>query len=521
MISTTPKITFNQVYKKFSSKYVLEGISCEVKRGSIHSFLGENGAGKSTLMKILNGTYSPSAGEVQLDGQKVQFDSPRRARARGISTIHQNCNLVPTMTVLDNILLGDNRLPWIFSRRKAAEHVSALIKKHGVNLDVKCPVRELEASDRQKVDIFRLVWQDAEVLILDEPTSQLTSFESADVLKLLRQLSDSGKTILLITHNICEAIGHSDWISVLRQGKLVGDFTPKTTSIQELAQAMIGSRLVSPKKRNRQAVESVPHVKLCEVTTTTSNGSRGLSEVTLDIFRGEVLGIAGVSESGPYELCKLLAGHTVPKKGTLYFEGERTDWSILSSRRKSVAYVPAEARGTATVSELTLVENCFLRDVFDSRFSNSLTLDWKRMETEARKRISRFQVTPNDLFANASVLSGGNLQRLVLGREFAFNSSFLVAINPTAGLDFAACQSVVDALHDYAHQGNAVVVASPNVEELLSVADRIAVFYKGRIVGIETPEDLSMEALGMLMGGVGTGKQAFNLDEIIPGPSKA
>jgi general nucleoside transport system ATP-binding protein len=502
MKSPATKIAFKEVSKCFSSKYALNGVSCEVRRGSVHAFLGENGAGKSTLMKILDGTYSPSAGEVQVDGQRVLFDSPRRARSRGISTIHQNSNLVPTMTVLENILLGDRRLPWIINRRKAAESVRELIEVHGFNLDIHSPVWKLEASDRQKVDIFRLVWQDSDVLILDEPTSQLTPFESADVLTLLRQLAGSGKTILLVTHNISEAIGHSDQISVLRQGRLVGDFAPKTSSIQELAQAMIGSRVVASNKTKLQAVKALPYLTLSEVTTSNSYGSCGLSEVNLDVFRGEVIGIAGVSESGPYELCKLLAGHRVPKKGVLYLEGIKTHWSELSSRRKSFAYVPADPRATGTVSELTLVENCFLRDIFDSRFSNLITLKRKTMQKEGRKRISRFDVTPNDLSLSCGVLSGGNLQRLLLGREFALGSSLFVAINPTAGLDFAACQYVVESLREYAHQGNAVVVASPNIEELLSVSDRIAVFCKGRIAGIERPENLSMESLGMLMGGV-------------------
>ncbi len=505
MSTTVTKVAFKGVSKSFAAKLVLDDVSCEVRTGTVHAFLGENGAGKSTLMKILNGTYSPNSGEVCIDGRRVSFTSPRRARQRGISTIHQHGNLVPTMTVLDNILLGDRRVAWMVNRKKAAAEVSRLVAPYGFELDLYAPIWKLEASDRQKVDIFRLVWQDADVLILDEPTSQLTPFESEDVLRLLKRLADSGKTILLITHNIAEAIGHSDQITVLRQGKSVGEFSPKNTSASDLAQAMFGRKTISPSKKLNHVCDTVPHIAISDVTTSGGSGSSGLQGISLEVYRGEVLGIAGVSESGPHELCHLLAGHSIPKKGFLAIDGVQQPWRTLSKPGSSCGYVPVDPRESGSVGELTVLENCFLRDVFDARFSNLFRIKRREMEKAGRQRISRFGVQPNDLYADCNVLSGGNLHRLILGREFAFDASLFVAINPTAGLDIAACQLVVDALRDHALNGNSVVIASPNIEELLHVSDRIAVFCKGQVVGIERPEKLTMKSLGLLMGGVGLG----------------
>lgn len=500
-MSVPVTIKFDSVTKRFGAVVANDAIRCEVATGGIHAFLGENGAGKSTLMKVLSGCYQPDSGRILLNGSPVAFRSPSHARDAGIGMVYQHFTLIPSMTVLDNILLGDPRVPFLLRRRSLEERIESKAKRLGFNFDLSSPVWQLSISERQKVEIFKLLWRDARVLILDEPTSQLAPFEAEDILTIMSNLAKDGRTVLMVSHNIEEVLRFSSQISVLRKGRCIATVDSRSVRAQELARLMVGT-LPSQTSRSREMQPSEPVLSLRDVAVRSTSDHRPLTDVTLDIYSGEVLGVAGVTGSGQDELVAILTGHLRPNRGSLLIKGEVRSWECLRGIASSVAHVPADPRNNGSVQCLSLLDNLFLRDIGGPRFCLGPFLRRSIMRDEARTRLGWFQVRPNDPDLPCSALSGGNLQRLVIARELAFQSSILVAVNPTAGLDLAAAKNVRDELRAHASRGNAIVLVSHDLPDLLATCDRIMVLCAGKVTGIESSENLNAESLGLLMGGV-------------------
>jgi simple sugar transport system ATP-binding protein len=501
-MSTPLTVTFDSVTKRFGAVVANDTVSCEVAAGSFHAFLGENGAGKSTLMKILSGCYQPDSGRILLSRSPVVFRSPSDARDAGIGMVYQHFTLIPSMTVLDNILLGDPRVSPLLRRRSLGERVESEAKRLGFHFDLSAPVWRLGVSERQKVEIFKLLWRDAHVLILDEPTSQLAPFEAEDVLTIMSNLAKDGRTILMVSHNIEEVLRFSSHISVLRRGRCVATVDSRSVRVQELAGMMVGALQTQVSRSPRAQSTSVPVLSLKDVTVRSASDRRPLTDITLDIYSGEILGVAGVAGSGQDELAAILTGHLRPDRGTLLLKGKAHSWETLQDLTTSAAHVPADPRNDGSVQRLSLLDNLFLRDIHHSRFHQGPFLRMTAMQDEAKARLDRFQVQPDDPDLPCSALSGGNLQRLILARELASQSSLLVAVNPTAGLDLAAARTIQEELRDYASEGNAVVFISHDLPELLVTCDRILVLCAGEVVGIEPAAKLDSESLGLLMGGV-------------------
>ncbi len=493
-------IAFDSVSKRFGKVVANDAITCSFTAGGVHALLGENGAGKSTLMKILCGQYQPDEGKVLIDGQQVLLRSASQARRLGIGMVHQQFTLVPSMTVVENVLLGDERQPLLLDQKKQSQRLQHLAKKIGIQLDLTKAVATLSVAERQKVEILKLLWRDANILILDEPTSQLAAFEAEDILSTAQKLARDGKIVVLISHHIEEILRFSSRITVLRNARHIATIDTGKMQANELARLMVGAVKPQPEKR-RLAPLSVPHISMRQVFVPPSATSRRIHALDLDLFAGEVLGIAGVVGSGQEEVAAILTGHLQPQAGTLQIDGEKAPWSKLRQAKTSGGYVPADAK-ISTIGSMSANENSMLRDLHQAEFGFGPFLKGKPIREKTIERIKQFDLRPKDPDALCSSFSGGNLQRLVLARELDNAAKLFVAVNPTAGLDMAMTQRILKELQAAADSDKAVALISPDLQELLDTCDRILVMCAGTVIGVEKVGDLDAESLGLLIGGV-------------------
>lgn len=487
---------FNAVSKRFGSTIANDSISFEVESGGIHAIIGENGAGKSTLSKILYGYYRPDNGSITLNGKRVVLHSPAEARRMGIGMVHQQLALVPSLTGFENVVLGDPRLPFAFSKAKLQKQVSARAQELGFQIDLSVPVSSLSIADRQKLEIFKLLWRDARVLILDEPTSQLTPFEAEDILTIARGLADSGRIVILITHHINEVMNFAKRITVLRQGKCITTVDGDALSSDELAKLMVNVDAPLP-IRSPEANKSDCLISLKDVSTKASRGNHALEKINLDVHAGEIIGVAGISGSGQTELGQLLAGLLEPCSGQL----ARKNIAAGKPAGPSVSYIPCDQKQSSAAA-LSVAGNCYLKRIDSSLQKHSFgLLNKKQMECHARQIIDSFKITPALSDVPASALSGGNLQRLIIARELAHQSNVIVADNPCAGLDAAMAMRISHELRQAALNGRAVILISPNLEELITTCDRIVVMFNGRVTGEQVAGQFDYHSLARTMGG--------------------
>ncbi|MBY0360244.1 MAG: ATP-binding cassette domain-containing protein [Candidatus Obscuribacterales bacterium] len=488
------ELEFAGVSKSFASVLACDSIDLKIKGGGIHALVGENGAGKSTLTKMLAGFYQPTSGSLYLSGKEVVFNSAADARKHGIGMVHQQLALVPSFTGYENVLLGDERLSFALNKKVLEKKVAAKASELGFNLNLALPVSAMSIADRQKLEIFKLLWRDAKVLILDEPTSQLAPLEAEEILRLASDLAATGRIVILITHHLNEVISFARSISVLRKGQLVANVVADELSREELAGRMLEFDQTLPVKS--QYVQSdISLLKLVDINTEATPGRRSLKEINLELKAGEVVGVAGVTGAGQIELAEIVAGLLKPESGKFYFENE----DLKTLKKVSVGYVPSEQK-QACAFELSLASNCFLKAVDGS--GSFGFLNQSLLKKQAREIISYFKVTPALPEVSGQALSGGNLQRLIIGRELKSEAKIIVADNPSAGLDAFTSKRVRQEFAAFAKEGKTVLFISPDVDELITVCDRILVMFKGKIVGEQRAGEYDSQALALLMGGV-------------------
>ena len=488
-------LSFRSVSKHFGAIKANDSISFDVESGGIHAIVGENGAGKSTLSKILYGYYRLDRGAIYLDGSSIELRAPADARRIGIGMVHQQLALIPSLSGFENVVLGDPRLPFAFSKARLENQVKARALQFGFEIDLSCPVSYLGMADRQKLEMFKLLWRDARVLILDEPTSQLTPFEAQDVLSIAKGLAESGRIVILITHHIDEVMHFAKRITVLQQGRSIATVDASSVSDDQLASLMIELDVVLPVKSGEVANGPVL-INLTQVSTSPSAGHHPLHDITLSIRAGEIVGVAGISGSGQAELGRLLAGLSKPASGTILYLGQEA----AVNPGTAVCYIPSEQK-LASAPALSLADNCFLKRVNVASKSGLSFLNRVSMERHAEGIIDRFSVSPNYLDVPAGALSGGNLQRLIIGRELATDAKVIVADNPCAGLDATMAMRIRYELRQAALSGRAVVLISPDLEELLTTCDRIVAMFNGRITGEQKAGQFDCQALAGSMGG--------------------
>jgi simple sugar transport system ATP-binding protein len=472
-----------------------------VEPGEIHALLGENGAGKSTLMNVLYGLYQPDGGQILVDDEPVTFNGPGDAMASGIGMVHQHFMLIPVFTVAENVELGheQTRPLGFLDRRKARKQVREVSKRYGLEVPVDALVQDLPVGVQQRVEIIKALIRNAKVLILDEPTAVLTPQETDDLMEIMRALRDGGTSIVFITHKLREVRAVADRITVIRRGKVIGEAQP-TASSAELASMMVGR----PVQLTVDKAPAQPGPETLEVDGLRVIDELGqvlVDDVSFTVQGGEIYALAGVQGNGQTELTEALVGLTQVDSGRIKLDGEDiTDMATDDILAKGVGYVPEDRTHDGLVGSFSVAENLIL-DLFDQKpFATGLSLDLDKVRTNAEERVQEYDVRTPSIQAHASTLSGGNQQKVVLARELSRSLRLLVVAQPTRGLDVGSMEFVHRRIVAERDAGAAVVLVSTELDEVLGLADRIAVMYRGKIIG-EVPTGTSAEEIGMLMAG--------------------
>lgn len=503
-------LEMQQICKAFSGVYANDHVDLTVEKGEIHALLGENGAGKTTLMNILFGIYSADSGQILWKGQPVRFASPKDAIAAGIGMVQQHFSLVRKMTVLDNIILNlrDNR--FVLDRKQARQRVCALAEKYGLTVDPDAQVGSLSVGEQQRVEILKALYRDVELLILDEPTGVLTPQETAQFFEVLRALQKEGYGIIIITHRMSEIMAISDRVTILRDGKKVAQLVTAQTQPDELSRHMIGREL-----NESYDVDTPPGeqtlLSLEAISLPRKKKGHPLHDITLELRRGEILGVAGVEGNGQKELAEIITGIQHPSQGRVVLDGQEIQRENVRQRyERGVVYISDDRLNDSLVTDMDMTENLMLRDYCRAPFSHKGLLDRKAMLQTAKEKIQRYQVRSSGTSGEATpvrLLSGGNQQKLIVAREIHDRAQVVVASQPTRGLDIGATEFVRDRLVEQRNAGKGVLLISADLEEIMALSDRIAVLFGGRIVGVLTRQEATVEKIGLLMGGI-TGKEA-------------
>lgn len=503
-------LEMQQICKAFSGVYANDHVDLTVEKGEIHALLGENGAGKTTLMNILFGIYSADSGQILWKGEPVRFASPKDAIAAGIGMVQQHFSLVRKMTVLDNIILNlrDNR--FVLDRKQARQRVCALTEKYGLTVDPDAQVGSLSVGEQQRVEILKALYRDVELLILDEPTGVLTPQETAQFFEVLRALQKEGYGIIIITHRMSEIMAISDRVTILRDGKKVAQLVTAETQPDELSRHMIGREL-----NESYDVDTPPGeetlLSLEGISLPRKKKGHPLHDITLELRRGEILGVAGVEGNGQKELAEIITGIQHPSQGRVVLDGQEIQRENVRQRyERGVVYISDDRLNDSLVTDMDMTENLMLRDYCRAPFSRKGLLDRKAMLQTAKEKIQRYQVRSSGTSGEATpvrLLSGGNQQKLIVAREIHDRAQVVVASQPTRGLDIGATEFVRDRLVEQRNAGKGVLLISADLEEIMALSDRIAVLFGGRIVGVLTRQEATVEKIGLLMGGI-TGKEA-------------
>ncbi|MCD6107371.1 MAG: ABC transporter ATP-binding protein [Caldisericaceae bacterium] len=491
------------IVKQFPGVLANDNINLSINKGEIYAIVGENGAGKSTLMKIIYGLYTPTSGEIFVFDKKVDIKTPYDAIGLKIGMVHQEFMLIPRFTVTQNIVLGDEPSKGIvFDYKKALNEVEELSEKFGLKVNPAEKVANLPVGIQQRVEILKILRRGAEILIFDEPTAVLTPEETEDLFKTLIKLKKNGKTIIFISHKLKEVIAIADRIAVLRRGKLQGIVERGKTSEVELARMVVGRDVVL-KIPKAEAKVGGTVVSIRDLTVKSKRGIIGLKEVSFDVCAGEIVGIAGVEGNGQAELVNALIGFTRPIKGTIAFDGEEirviTPFNI---RKKGMAYIPKDRKMRGLVLPFRSRENIIMGQHTLYPFSKNGVLNNIEIDKFTTKKLEEFDVRPRDIHTRARNLSGGNQQKLILAKEMSMEHKFLLASQPTRGLDIGAMEFVYHKLIEEKERGMAILLISLELSEIMGLSDRILVLYNGEIVGETTPDKTTEEELGLMMLGL-------------------
>ncbi|MER8033612.1 ABC transporter ATP-binding protein [Streptomyces hydrogenans] len=518
------------ITKRFPGVVANKDIAITVRKGTVHALIGENGAGKSTLMKILYGMQKPDEGTIAIDGEQVTFSSPGDAIARGIGMVHQHFMLADNLTVLENVVLGGEKLYGIGA--KARKKIKEISDAYGLGVRPDALVEDLGVADRQRVEILKVLYRGAKILILDEPTAVLVPQEVDALFDNLRELKAEGLTVIFISHKLGEVLKVADDITVIRRGTTVGTADPKTATTKQLAELMVGSELPSPETRE----STVTDVAMLEVKglTLLESGSTGaplttaapadpsatavvreevavgrklLDDVSLTIHKGEILGIAGVEGNGQTELIEALMGLRTPDSGGISLDGQ--DISALPVRKRregGIGYIPEDRHRHGLLLEAPLWENRILGHVTEAPNSRRGILDPKAARKDTERIVREYDVRTPGIDVTAASLSGGNQQKLIVGREMSHNPKFLIAAHPTRGVDVGAQAQIWDAIREARREGLAVLLISADLDELIGLSDTLRVMYRGKLVADADPATITPEQLGSAMTGAATGR---------------
>jgi simple sugar transport system ATP-binding protein len=492
------------ITKRFPGVVANENVDFEAARGEVHALLGENGAGKSTLSNILTGLYRPDDGEIFVDGLRVHFQAPRDALDAGISMVHQHFRLVEPFTVAENIVLGDHRgegRAFRLRHRAIERRVAELSKRYGLAVDPRAQIWQLSIGEQQRVEILKALYRDARILILDEPTAVLTPQEAEALFTTMREMASEGRTVIFISHKLHEVKAVADRVTVLRGGRSFETLPTADATPRSLAALMVGRELEGG-GTTRERSRGEPVLELDGISTQGDRGEDAVRDASLVVHAGEILAIAGVAGNGQRELAETVAGMRAPVRGSVRIGAKALRvGDPRAAIAAGIAYVPEDRLGTGLAPSLSIASNLVLRSYRVPPASRGPLLRLRRIREHALDMIRRYSIAASSPAAPARLLSGGNLQKVVLAREFSGRPRLLVVASPTRGLDVGAIETVHSYLHAAAAEGVAVLLISEDLDEILELADRIAVMYEGRIAGETDRVGASVEELGLLMAG--------------------
>ena len=493
------------ITKRFPGVLANDRVDFEAATGEVHALLGENGAGKSTLSNILTGLYRPDEGTIGLYGEPARFDSPSDAIDAGIGMVHQHFRLVPPFTVAENIILGEHRpeaRSFVVHPRRIERDVAGLGERYGLAVDPRARVWQLSVGEQQRVEILKALYREARILILDEPTAVLTPQEAESLFVTLRRMAEEGRTVIFISHKLHEVKAVADRVTVLRGGRAVATVDAAGATPRELAALMVG-REVELARRVERAAPPGEDAAL-EVDGLNVRGDRGeeaVRDVSFTVLAGEILGVAGVAGNGQRELAEAVTGMR-PSTGSVRVHGRKLrTGDPRAAISAGIAHVPEDRLGTGVAPGLSIAENSVLKSYRHRGISFGPLLNWSVIREVARDLIGRFGVVTPGPQLRARDLSGGNLQKLVLGREFSSAPRVLIAASPTRGLDVGAIEAVHAYLREAAAEGVAVLLISEDLDEIIALADRVVVVYEGRLTGEFDPNAATIEEIGLAMAG--------------------
>ena len=499
-----PLLELRGITKRFPGVIANDHIDLSLNEGEILALLGENGAGKTTLMNVLYGLYSPDEGEILIRGSKVDINDPSDAIDLGIGMVHQHFMLVPVFTVTENVMLGVESVKrgGFLDREAAAARIREISAQFGLDVDPDALVEDLPVGVQQRVEIIKVLYRQADILIFDEPTAVLTPQEVDELFNVIRSLVDQGKSLIFITHKLNEVLEIADRISVLRRGKVVGSAVPEEATEASLASMMVGREVIlTVEKEPAEPGDVVLDVK--NLTVLGDQELVAVDDVTFQLREGEVLGVAGVQGNGQTELVEALTGMRPVESGRITMLGkDLTNASPRQIREAGSAHVPEDRQRDGLILSFPIADNLVLNTYYEKPFSRGISLQHEKIESVAKERVDQFDVRTPNIFVPVSNLSGGNQQKVIVAREFSRPIKVLIASQPTRGLDVGSVEYIHSRIIQKRDEGCAVLLVSPELDEIINLSDRIAVMFKGKILAVLPVEEATREKLGLLMAGI-------------------
>ncbi len=506
-MNTNYAVEMANVTKKFGAFKAIDDLNLKVKEGSVHALLGENGAGKSTLMNLLFGFYDLDEGQISIFGDDVEISDPNVAHDLGIGMVHQHFKLVKPFTVAENVTLGNEIKKGLFvDKKKTAESVQAIIDKYNFGLDANTKISDLSVGQQQRVEILKMLYQEAKILIFDEPTGALTPQETEELLKTIMELKAAGKTIIIITHKLNEIKAVADECTIIRKGKSIDTVNVADTSSDTLAELMVGRKVsFSVDKNDKTAGDDLLVVN--DITVTDKRGVETLKPTSFTVKAGEIFGIAGIDGNGQLEIVEAITGLGKVSSGSIQysFENENVELANMNARKIAemrISHIPQDRHKHGVVLDFNIPQNASLKDYYKKDFANGILLNEKKMNDLGNKLVEEHDIRcPHGLNSKLRDMSGGNQQKLIIGRELEQKPRILVASQPTRGVDVGAIENIHQKLLKVRDEDNAVILYSLELDEIIDLSDRILVMHDGEAMGIVDPKQVTKNEIGLLMAG--------------------